>query len=283
MKAAVAKRPSRCLAVRAATLLCLLPAVAHVQPSYVQPLCRGGWWYRPVACRSSPAEKPNARRGKQQLRLLPPSSRVHGLRGGTIVGSLVLPAIEPEVIKSSLRAVSELLTCCGLGVLATRVGLLDTPTTRALAKCVYNVFLPAMLCTSVASTVASGAGLSLLPLPLAAWLQVALAFAIAAALFGPRSLVDSPSGRDVAALSSFGNSGVLPLIFADCLFRHQPALHARANALVAMFLLGWSPLCARRAHAPRARSHRARTRPLRLRAGALTLRAFTTSSLPPSL
>jgi len=144
-------------------------------------------------------------------------------------------------MRSSLRAVSELLTCCGLGVLATRCGLLDSPTTRALAKCVYNFFLPAMLCTSVASTVASGAGWSLLPLPLAAWLQVGLAVAIVSALLGPRRL-RSAAGRDVTALSSFGNSGVLPLIFADCLFRTQPALLARANALVAMFLLGWSPL-----------------------------------------
>jgi len=167
--------------------------------------------------------------------------RLHSLRGGTATASLALPALQPEVVKSSLKAVSELLTCCGLGVLATKVGLLDAPTTRSLAKCVYNVFLPAMLTTSVASTVAAGAGWSLCPLPLAAWLQVVLGLVLAAALLGPRML-DTPAGRDVAALSSFGNSGVLPLIFADCLFRHHPALHARANALVAMFLLGWSPL-----------------------------------------
>ena len=79
-------------------------------------------------------------------------------------------------------------------------------------------------------------------MPLAAWLQVGLGIGLSAAILGRRN-IKSARGRDVAALSSFGNSGVLPLIFADCLFRHQPALHAQANAIVAMFLLGWSPLC----------------------------------------
>lgn len=154
----------------------------------------------------------------------------------------MLTTIDPSIAKASVGAITQLLTCCGLGMLATHAGLLDAPTTRALSKCVFNVFLPAMLCTSVASTVAGGAGVAtLMAMPLAAVVQVGIGLLISGALLGPRKFF-TPSGRDVATLSAFGNSGVLPLVFADCLFRHLPLLHARANALVAMFLLGWSPL-----------------------------------------
>ena len=219
-----------------AALCALSTASAYNAPPTTQ------WW--PFRAQKSSACSSSGGRRKQQhcAAATKPQFKGSHLRGGTITASLSLPAIQPEVMQSSLRAVSELLTCCGFGWLVTRVGLIEATTTRALAKCVFNVFLPAMLCTSVASTVASGAGLSLLPLPLAAWLQVGLALAIVSLIIGPRTIANSPGGRDVAALSSFGNSGVLPLIFADCLFRAQPVLHARANALVAMFLLGWSPL-----------------------------------------
>ena len=47
--------------------------------------------------------------------------------GGT--PTMLMPALQSAVLVSSLKAVTELLTCCGLGVLATRVGLLDAATT----------------------------------------------------------------------------------------------------------------------------------------------------------
>ena len=156
----------------------------------------------------------------------------------------LLTALEPAVLGASLRSMTELITCCGLGAIATRAGLIDRDTTRALARCVFNIFLPAMLFTSVASTVASGAGWwTLAPVTLAAALQVGLGLLLSSLLLKllrvPRH---SPAARDVTTLSAFGNSGVLPLIFVDCLFRADPTQLARANALVAMFLLGWSPL-----------------------------------------
>ena len=101
-------------------------------------------------------------------------SRVQSLRGGTVMASSapLLTALEPAVLGASLRSMTELITCCGLGAIATRAGLIDRDTTRALARCVFNIFLPAMLFTSVASTVASGAGWwTLAPVTLAAALQ----------------------------------------------------------------------------------------------------------------
>ena len=161
---------------------------------------------------------------------LPPPLRT--LRGGTVAAALALPPLEPAVLGASLRSMTELVTCCGLGAVATRTGLIDRETTRALAKCVFNVFLPCMLFTSVTSTVAAGAGWSLALLPLAAACQVGLGLLFSRVLLRlARVPAHSPTGRDVSTLSAFGNSGVLPLIFADCLFRSSPAMvHACACA-----------------------------------------------------
>ena len=71
----------------------------------------------------------------------------------------------------------ELLTSCALGYTAARVGLFDGPAIRALSKVVFNIFLPAMLFTSVSCTVAHGASLrSLIVIPLAAVTQILVGF-----------------------------------------------------------------------------------------------------------
>ena len=128
---------------------------------------------------------------------------------------------DPALLGPTLGSMSELLTSCALGYGARKTGLLDATTTRSLAKCVYNIFLPAMLSTSVSVTVASGVGLpALLPIPLAAWAQVGVGLLVARfCLLLLRIKPSSAEGGDVQVLSAFGNSGVLPLIFADSLFR----------------------------------------------------------------
>ena len=60
-------------------------------------------------------------------------------RGGK-APTMLIPAVEPAVLSSSLQAVTELLTCCGLGVLATRVGLLDAAGAEP-RQMVFNIFL----------------------------------------------------------------------------------------------------------------------------------------------
>jgi len=48
--------------------------------------------------------------------------------------------------------------------------------------------------------------------------------------------------RGTAVCASFGNGGVLPLIFCDSLFRHQQNGYlALSTGYVSMFLVGWSP------------------------------------------
>jgi len=156
-----------------------------------------------------------------------------------------IPTLEPHVIKSACSSVAELLTCCGIGVAANRLGLLTPKTTSALASGVYNIFLPSMLSTSVASTVAKGMSGSMMALPLAAWVQVAIGL-FSASVCGKLMRIPSESNlqQEVSVLSAFGNSGVLPLIFADALFSQHPdkAILPMMNALVALYLLGWSPV-----------------------------------------
>ena len=96
------------------------------------------------------------------------------LRGGfSPPVAMALPGLDASVVALTRDSMAELLTSCALGYGATRVGLVNGPAIRALAAIVFNVFLPSMLVTSVAVTVASGASLqSLLVVPLAAWAQV---------------------------------------------------------------------------------------------------------------
>ena len=155
-----------------------------------------------------------------------------------------LPALQPAVLRASAASVGDLLTCCGLGFAATRYGLIDKPSLQALSRIVYRVFLPSLLLTNVATTVASGALRSLLPIPIAAWVQISLGLLVASALLPLlRIKRDSPDGKEVQVLSAFGNSGVLPLLFVERLFAHaaDATLKPRAISYVSMFLLGWSP------------------------------------------
>ncbi|EOD09217.1 hypothetical protein EMIHUDRAFT_452869 [Emiliania huxleyi CCMP1516] len=172
-------------------------------------------------------------------------ARLRGGGGGGAAAALALD-VNPVILRLTRDSMAELLTSCAIGYGATKAGYLSGSQIRSLAGVVFNVFLPAMLLTSVASTVAEQqAGAALAVMPIAAWAQVAVGASVAsvslALLRLPRR---SSAGRGVSVLSSFGNAGVLPLLFVSSLFRGaaQEATRRRATSLVAMFLLGWSPL-----------------------------------------
>ena len=102
------------------------------------PLCRAGLMtaapfgpaqHELLAAEAKPFSRCCAEK-KPPLLLSRKMPRLHALRGGTVTASLALPALQPEILRSSLNAVLELLTCCSLGAFATRIGLLDAPTTR---------------------------------------------------------------------------------------------------------------------------------------------------------
>ncbi|CAM9666363.1 unnamed protein product [Heterosigma akashiwo] len=158
---------------------------------------------------------------------------------------MAIGALDPQVLKVSARAVSEMLVGLFLGYQASVNGVLDQPTRSALSKCTYSLFLPALLLVNVANTVASQSILTLLPLPLMAMLQIILVMGCAnllAKLLGIERA--SYEGRVFNVCSSFGNAGLLPMLFVNALFRGHPdpTVLPRAISSVSFFQLGWSPL-----------------------------------------
>ena len=97
-----------------------------------------------------------------------------------------------------------------------RCGLVDKP--QALARIVYRVFLPSLL-TNAATTVASGAAAPLLPILLAAWVQICLGLLVASALL---LLLRIPRDCPTARRSKSFNSGVLPLPSSSASSRRPP-------------------------------------------------------------
>jgi len=147
---------------------------------------------------------------------------------------------------AALRAIFKLLSTCGLGAVASRKGILDKTAISVLSKLVYNVFQPALLFVNVCSTVAqSGSDPAITILPIAAAFQIFVGFCVgkivSGFLYGPKPTNDS---KLLLTCNTFGNSGPLPFVFADALFRMHPdpTLAPKAVAYISLYLLGWSPL-----------------------------------------
>jgi len=158
---------------------------------------------------------------------------------------LKFSVIEPQVVKVSATAIFELLTACGLGYYASVKGVLDQPTRSALSKCTYGIFLPALLLANVASTVAAQSLLSLLALPIIAVVQIVTCMLFSNVMMKVMNIERySDKGRIFQICATFGNAGILPLVFVNALFRSHPdpTLLPKAISYVSFFQMGWSPL-----------------------------------------
>jgi len=151
-----------------------------------------------------------------------------------------------SVNAAAFRAISKLLSTCGLGAIASRHGILDKTSISVLSKLVYNVFQPCLLFVNVMSTVArSGGDSAITILPLAAAFQVFVGFFVGKIvsyfMYGKEATNDS---KLLLTCTTFGNSGPLPFVFADALLRMHPdpTLAPKAVAYISLYLLGWSPL-----------------------------------------
>lgn len=156
------------------------------------------------------------------------------------------PLISP-VTAASLRAVAKLLSTVGLGGYASKQGMLDKNALQVLSKLVFGLLQPAMLFVNVAQTVSSSAGgVTTWLLPLAAASQIFMGFVIGKVMgqliYGKGGNADDKA--QTLTGTSFGNSGPLPFVFVDGLFRNHPdpTILAKANAYISLYLLGWSPL-----------------------------------------
>jgi len=147
-------------------------------------------------------------------------------------------------------AISKLMSVCGIGYCAGRAGLLDQNTLSVLSKLIFTIIQPCFIFVQVASSIAKeaeqGLNWSLLVLPLMAVLQVFLGNIVG--IFVTRLLyptkLNSDDAKQLLACTTFGNSGPLPLVFTDAIFRthSDSTLLKKGIAYISLYLLGWSPM-----------------------------------------
>ena len=169
--------------------------------------------------------------------------------GSLAASASLLPfGLDKTVALASLSATAKLLSSVGLGSLAAlRPNVLDAAAVSALSRLTYWVFQPCFLLCSVASTLAAASSgttggipkAMLLLLPFASLIQVVLGSLTAKVVTKVMKFPDEEA-RDFTMCTTFGNSGPLPLIFTDALFRN--ALKTDVTACISFYLLMWSPL-----------------------------------------
>eukprot|EP01039_Chlorochromonas_danica_P009826 gene9830-10869_t len=169
------------------------------------------------------------------------------------VPTVLASAQSAAINKAAIKAISKLLSTCGIGVLAGKAKILDQSALSVLSKLIFNVFQPCLLFVNVASTVAnlgkgtSGSPAAIYLLPLAAVFQIVVGYIVGKLvsffIYGAKG-GRSESARQLMACTTFGNSGPLPLVFTDGLFRNHAntALLPQSVAYISLYLLGWSPL-----------------------------------------
>ncbi len=156
---------------------------------------------------------------------------------------------------AAIRAISKLLSTCGIGAYFSRKGTLDKTAISVLSKLVYNVFQPCLLFVNVCSTVAkSGGDSAIFMLPLAASFQIMIGYIvgkiISTLVYGNKNKDEDGNAKPslesklLLTCTTFGNSGPLPFVFADALLKAHPdpTLAPKAVAYISLYLLGWSPL-----------------------------------------
>jgi predicted permease len=153
------------------------------------------------------------------------------------------------VTRAAVKAIAKLLSTCGIGVAAAKSNVLDQNAVAVLSKLIFYLFQPCLLFVNVAQTVAAiskgtGNPAAIYLLPLAAMFQILVGYIVGkiiALIMGTSS--EDESSKQLLACTTFANSGPLPLVFTDGLFRSHPntALLSNSVAYVSLYLLGWSP------------------------------------------
>lgn len=142
------------------------------------------------------------------------------------------------------KAMAELGVAGCIGAACVEKELLTGDMIRTLSKTTFSILLPMFLGTSIVKTVATyGLSRSSLGVPLLAVTHAFLLFLFSKQVLVPMFGMDSATdeGKSTTVSCAWGNAGVVPLIFAEALFRHQPELLAQCYAQVSLFLVGWSP------------------------------------------
>jgi predicted permease len=188
----------------------------------------------------------------QQFRLPASAAVTIKLQNIKQAEKLITQAASSTVVtKAAVKAVAKLLSTCGLGIWASKAGILDQNAVAVLSKLIFSVFQPCLLFVNVASTVAnigSGGGnpAAIYLLPIAAAVQILVGYIVGkvVSLVMNGGKAEDESSKQLLACTTFANSGPLPLVFTDGLFRNHPdtTLLPKSVAYVSLYLLGWSPL-----------------------------------------
>lgn len=152
-------------------------------------------------------------------------------------------------VNAATRAALELVVSSGVGIASIERGLINAQMIKALSKVTFTILLPLFLGTSILKTITKyGLSKSSLAVPFIAATQSFLLYTFTTRVLFPCFLstdeIDTDEARGAAVCSSFGNGGVVPLIFCDSLFRKGASENdnlALSTGFVSMFLVGWSP------------------------------------------
>ena len=147
---------------------------------------------------------------------------------------------------AATQSMAELGIASIIGAGCVEREFLTPATIKALSKATFSILLPMFLGTSIIQSVTKyGLKRSSLAVPLLAIVQSTCLFLASKLILLPLAGIDSDSddGRATTVCCSFGNSGVVPLIFCESLFRQSANSDyvAQSTAFVSLFLIGWSP------------------------------------------
>jgi predicted permease len=178
-----------------------------------------------------------------------PQAAASGLQGVLQSSSSVVAGITQNgaAFRAAGTAIAEMGVAGLIGIGCVHRDLLNAPTVAALSKTCFNILLPMFLSTSIMNTISSyGLPLSSLCVPLLAMIQSFTLYLVARHILLPLFNIDYETdvGRSTSVCCAWGNSGVIPLIFAESLFRppYQPSdLLAKCIGQVSLYLVGWSP------------------------------------------
>jgi len=156
------------------------------------------------------------------------------------------PAAGSVVFRAAVGAVGQLVVTTAVGALTVKQGVVTPDQITALARVIYNLFLPCFLFCSVVKTVTTyGLEPTLLLMPVFAAAQIVVAHVasrlVASVAVDPR---DEDGAKQLLLSGTFNNPGVLPLLFFDALFRNHadPTLYPRLVASTSFYLMGFTPL-----------------------------------------
>lgn len=154
--------------------------------------------------------------------------------------------LSSQAFGAANQAMTELFTAGCIGSTCVQKGYLDPDIVRSLSKTCFSILLPMFLSTSIMKTVQKyGLGITSLAVPVVAIVHCLTLYFISRNILLPLFDIDGQTveGRATTVCCSFGNAGVVPLIFAEALFRNQGKdLLQKASSQISLYLLGWSPL-----------------------------------------